>query len=220
MDWTKTTARQDEKHLSFGIWCDLYKRFYSNQCFTSITTVQYWMQPVMEHGLCGTNITVKPAWWLLMAWHLVGARTFATIIMIYRGGQLSHICIYVVTKLKTKLKFEFNIYIYIYIIWDSWPTLYIIMMVADVLASNRCQAISNQHADLAVMSVPQNIHVALQPWVKLHLIAAIKTHLFVYQTDCMRNLTVTRYECFPKRQCLDPYLNHRSCRDHDKNAVS
>ena len=28
MDWTKTTARQDEKYLSFGIWCDLYKRFY------------------------------------------------------------------------------------------------------------------------------------------------------------------------------------------------
>ena len=24
MDWAKTTARQDEKHLSFGIWCDLY----------------------------------------------------------------------------------------------------------------------------------------------------------------------------------------------------
>ena len=25
MDWTKTTARRDEKHLSFGIWCVLYK---------------------------------------------------------------------------------------------------------------------------------------------------------------------------------------------------
>ena len=24
VDWIKTTARQDEKHLSFGIWCDLY----------------------------------------------------------------------------------------------------------------------------------------------------------------------------------------------------
>ena len=23
MDWTKTTARRDEKHWSFGIWCDL-----------------------------------------------------------------------------------------------------------------------------------------------------------------------------------------------------
>ena len=24
MDWAKTTAREDKKHLSFGIWCDLY----------------------------------------------------------------------------------------------------------------------------------------------------------------------------------------------------
>ena len=28
MDWAKTTARGDKKHLSFGIWCDLYWRFY------------------------------------------------------------------------------------------------------------------------------------------------------------------------------------------------
>ena len=28
MDWANTTARGDEKHLSFDIWCDLYKRFY------------------------------------------------------------------------------------------------------------------------------------------------------------------------------------------------
>ena len=27
MDWAKTTARRDKKHLSFGILCDLYKRF-------------------------------------------------------------------------------------------------------------------------------------------------------------------------------------------------
>ena len=24
LDWAKTTARQDEKYLSFGIWCGLY----------------------------------------------------------------------------------------------------------------------------------------------------------------------------------------------------
>ena len=30
MDWAKTTAQGDEKHLSFEIWCDLYKRFYGN----------------------------------------------------------------------------------------------------------------------------------------------------------------------------------------------
>ena len=27
MDWAKAIARRDEKHLSFGIWCDLYYRF-------------------------------------------------------------------------------------------------------------------------------------------------------------------------------------------------
>ena len=27
MDWAKTTARGDKKHLSFGIWCELYWRF-------------------------------------------------------------------------------------------------------------------------------------------------------------------------------------------------
>ena len=30
MDWAKTTARWDEKHLSFGIWCILYLRFCGN----------------------------------------------------------------------------------------------------------------------------------------------------------------------------------------------
>ena len=24
MDWAKITAKRDEKHVSFGIWCDLY----------------------------------------------------------------------------------------------------------------------------------------------------------------------------------------------------
>ena len=24
IDWTKTTARRDKKHLKFGIWCGLY----------------------------------------------------------------------------------------------------------------------------------------------------------------------------------------------------
>ena len=30
MNWAKTTARGYKKHLSFGIWCDLYKRFYGS----------------------------------------------------------------------------------------------------------------------------------------------------------------------------------------------
>ena len=28
MDWAKTTARAYKKHLTLGIWCDLYYRFY------------------------------------------------------------------------------------------------------------------------------------------------------------------------------------------------
>ena len=28
MDGAETTARPDNKHLSLGIWCDLYQRFY------------------------------------------------------------------------------------------------------------------------------------------------------------------------------------------------
>ena len=30
MAWAKTTARGCKKHLSFGIWCDLYWMFYGN----------------------------------------------------------------------------------------------------------------------------------------------------------------------------------------------
>ena len=30
MDRAKTTARRDENHLRFRIWCVLYKRFYGN----------------------------------------------------------------------------------------------------------------------------------------------------------------------------------------------
>ena len=30
MDWAKTTAHGYKKHLNFGIWCDLYYRFYGN----------------------------------------------------------------------------------------------------------------------------------------------------------------------------------------------
>ena len=33
MDWAKTTTRLYEKHLSFGIWWDLYWRFYSSHFY-------------------------------------------------------------------------------------------------------------------------------------------------------------------------------------------
>ena len=31
MDYAQTTARGDNKHLSFRIWCDLYWSFYGNR---------------------------------------------------------------------------------------------------------------------------------------------------------------------------------------------
>ena len=33
MDWSKTTARRDQKHLSFGIWCALYYRVDGTVCW-------------------------------------------------------------------------------------------------------------------------------------------------------------------------------------------
>ena len=36
MDWAKTTARQDEKHLSFGIWCTLILRFDGSYCWRTL----------------------------------------------------------------------------------------------------------------------------------------------------------------------------------------
>ena len=57
MDWAKTTARQYEKHLSFGIWCALYKRF-GGKLFKYITfhlkTTPCKIQPspLPHHFLC------------------------------------------------------------------------------------------------------------------------------------------------------------------------
>ena len=36
MDRAKTTARRDKKHLSFEIWCVLYKRFYGGRVLTKL----------------------------------------------------------------------------------------------------------------------------------------------------------------------------------------
>ena len=36
MNWTKTTSRGDDNHLSFVIWCHLYQRFYSISCILKI----------------------------------------------------------------------------------------------------------------------------------------------------------------------------------------
>ena len=40
MDWAKTTAWGYKKHLSFGIWCNLYKRFYGTMAAGVLATQQ------------------------------------------------------------------------------------------------------------------------------------------------------------------------------------
>ena len=42
-DWEKTTVRRNEKHLSYGIWCDLYKRFDGIFSLGSLDQLQYTM---------------------------------------------------------------------------------------------------------------------------------------------------------------------------------
>ena len=39
MDWAETAARRDKRHLSFGIWCDLYERFYGRYRHNTIDDV-------------------------------------------------------------------------------------------------------------------------------------------------------------------------------------
>ena len=50
MDWAKTNTRWDEKHLRFGIWCDLYSRFYGTVrcCYNAVNFLPnpYNKQPI------------------------------------------------------------------------------------------------------------------------------------------------------------------------------
>ena len=56
LDWEKTTAWQDEKHLNLAIWCDLYQRFYGTYLFRHIMSI-FGLLPLCE----GTPlVTVVP----------------------------------------------------------------------------------------------------------------------------------------------------------------
>ena len=50
IDWAKTTARQDEKHLCLGIGCVLYYRFDGISCFSR----------QMDHGMDHDHGTMDP----------------------------------------------------------------------------------------------------------------------------------------------------------------
>ena len=72
MDWVKTIARWDEKHLSFEIWCDLYKRFYGTFLVWNIN--QYWYNPLVCCFIFYLEINMLNNWysqWLyyLSWWH-------------------------------------------------------------------------------------------------------------------------------------------------------
>ena len=46
IDWVKTSTRQDDKHLSLGIWCDLYQMFYG----TWQKSYAYIMETLQPHS--------------------------------------------------------------------------------------------------------------------------------------------------------------------------
>ena len=64
MEWAKTTARWDEKYLSFGIWCGLYQRFDSTLYLFMPLCVKYsWRQYDIETlsaslGFCDENTLI------------------------------------------------------------------------------------------------------------------------------------------------------------------
>ena len=69
MESPKTTARQDEKYLSVGIWCDLYKRFVINHL---LTYENYFASPCaslyQQMEMYESIIKYWAAWLLLMPW--------------------------------------------------------------------------------------------------------------------------------------------------------
>ena len=57
MDWAETTARQDEKQLSSGIWCTVYYRFYGTYSSSLLHTDQnkqiprHWIAMRWSHNI-------------------------------------------------------------------------------------------------------------------------------------------------------------------------
>ena len=58
MDWVKTTARGHKKHFNFGIWCDLYQRFYGNSYSIG---KEYWIGlDLFNHDTCPSGHISRP----------------------------------------------------------------------------------------------------------------------------------------------------------------
>ena len=64
MDWAKTTTRRDEEHLSFGIWCGLYQRFYGSLSVYFLIDSnlrQQYLRWHMSNIICGNIISITHA---------------------------------------------------------------------------------------------------------------------------------------------------------------
>ena len=151
MDWAKTTAWGYKTHLSFGIWCDLYKRFYG------MSSYQY------RKSHCGDNTVVRSSnlnhgdsytgrchlciefaivkmqfstlFYLLVSWNIL-------MMMLMQKGHYFRIsamglCFFRTEPWTTDIYIYIIHYIYIYIYPPgSWRSLYwILLMVLWVLVS-------------------------------------------------------------------------------------
>ena len=104
MNWAKTTARRDEKHLSVGIWCALYKRFdcilYVHPIIIHWDVVPFLMyfgwrtvsytranitpchKPTVGYG-CHANLAILPLyitqqlWYCMTPWHREHPKNYA-----------------------------------------------------------------------------------------------------------------------------------------------
>ena len=76
MDWVKTTARRDKKHLNFEIRCNLYKRFYGTLC-VYVGNHEVWfgklINPVWPYG--GIILLQISVWTLIMIQVIAGFLT-------------------------------------------------------------------------------------------------------------------------------------------------
>ena len=61
MDWAETTARQDENHLSFDIWCAVYYRFEGSltECSLLLLVQREWCEQTTYCNMARCQVTVS-----------------------------------------------------------------------------------------------------------------------------------------------------------------
>ena len=100
MDWTKTTARRDEKHFGFDIWCVLYKRFYGIFCLDVCWTIVWNNNPyrtaihlisIALHTFLN-NTTIYLKIYLLCIQNNVDASTWPSYSYLHRVNDLLSFC--------------------------------------------------------------------------------------------------------------------------------